>query len=358
MVRRPVPVLEVVSGSTPVVSFGALHGARVATLGINPSKAEFTDGATLLSGGDRRLATLESLGAKATEDLSDAQVAQVVRDCEQYFKANPYWRWFRPLEGLLLEATGTSYSAGTACHLDLVQWATDPIWGRLTNKRTRKKLLEEGLPFLKAQLQTARLDVVVLNGISVVNEVQRNIVPLAQVDAINFAGSTCRLFANDAAGVKYIGWSTNLQSSHGVSLEFRERLADSVRQQLKGIRYVERPERLTEREFIPKGTRVEGPGGLAALLRNWYAQSDALTIGEVTTFGGTACVYIEQRGVSIAVLNADTKRTAVRDYLHNVNRVGADACWHLVPSKRGRRKRVLFDPEVPTSGWYCYAAER
>jgi len=33
----------VVSGSTPIIAFGSVHGARVATLGLNPSRQEFLD---------------------------------------------------------------------------------------------------------------------------------------------------------------------------------------------------------------------------------------------------------------------------------------------------------------------------
>ena len=36
---------------------------------------------------------------------------------------NPY-SWFNPLEALLNAAAGASYYKRSACHLDLVQWAT------------------------------------------------------------------------------------------------------------------------------------------------------------------------------------------------------------------------------------------
>jgi hypothetical protein len=139
MVRRSPPAdAPVVPGSTPVVAFGDPRAAEVATLGINPSAHEFTEDGALLAGGQRRLATLRSLGADALDRLSTAQVARVVADCSAYFDRRPYRRWFDPLDRLQRSATGASYYDATACHLDLVQWATDPVWGHIPDPRVRQ----------------------------------------------------------------------------------------------------------------------------------------------------------------------------------------------------------------------------
>jgi hypothetical protein len=37
-------------------------------------------------------------------------------------------KWFDQMEEFVLTNTGYSYFDGTACHLDLIQWATDPVW--------------------------------------------------------------------------------------------------------------------------------------------------------------------------------------------------------------------------------------
>lgn len=83
MVRRlPPGGAGVVPGSTPVVAFGDPARAQIATLGINPSRREFTDEqGRMLTGAQRRLATLTSLGAERLDRLDDAQVASVVADC-------------------------------------------------------------------------------------------------------------------------------------------------------------------------------------------------------------------------------------------------------------------------------------
>ena len=124
--RRAPAVAGIVGNSTPVVSFGDPLRAEVATLGINPSRREFfsRDG-VLLSGPERRLATADSLGAVPGQALTADQARQVVADCNDYFGRSPY-EWFKPLEALLNQALDVSYHDRTACHLDLIQWATDP----------------------------------------------------------------------------------------------------------------------------------------------------------------------------------------------------------------------------------------
>ena len=153
-VRRSHPAgCSVVPDSTAVVSFGSAARSRVATVGINPSRVEFLDrrGHDLV-GRDRRLATLRSLGSGLpSERLTDAQVAQVVADCDAYFSRNPYRRWFDQLD-LVLRAVGASYYDGSGCHLDLVQWATDPTWAGL-DRSVQAALLRADVGFLQKQLK-------------------------------------------------------------------------------------------------------------------------------------------------------------------------------------------------------------
>ena len=116
----------VVPGTTPVVSFGHPLNPKVATLGINPSSREFVDrNGQLLVGDARRLATLRSLGLSSFEEVAATHAQRIVNDCANYFERKPY-AWFRALDQVLAPGLGVSYFDKTACHLDLVQWATDP----------------------------------------------------------------------------------------------------------------------------------------------------------------------------------------------------------------------------------------
>jgi hypothetical protein len=118
-------------------------------------------------------ATLESLQAQRCDLLSDPQVEQVVADCASYFARRPYLRWFQPLDAVVRAGLGASYFDGSACHLDLIQWATDPVWGQIADPRLRQMLLDDGVPHLRAHLRQGMLRVVLLNGRTVVDQAER-----------------------------------------------------------------------------------------------------------------------------------------------------------------------------------------
>ena len=171
--RSPDLGLGVVPGSTPVVAFGDPVQSWVATLGINPSSGEFLDvTGSLLDGSERRLATLRSLGVDRYEDLTADHAEAIVDDCASYFDRRPY-RWFTPLNDLIHEALGVSFAARSACHLDLVQWATRPLWGELPAD-VQDELLRQDVGFLRTQLNELSHKVVIVNGKSVMSWVERS----------------------------------------------------------------------------------------------------------------------------------------------------------------------------------------
>ena len=228
-IRRPRPEgCGVVVGSTPVVAFGDFRRARVATLGLNPSKSEFlnTYGQELI-GADRRLATLASLGVDLLDHASDTVVAEVVADCIGYFQRNPYRRWFDQLQRIL-DPLGVSYYNGSAAHLDLVQWATDPVWRHLSPP-TRARLLRDDAAFLRQQLENEQIAVLLLNGRSVIAHLQHAFgIPLAVSHRITSGRLTTDLVAGVIGRCAIVGWSTNLQSSFGVTGDLRDQLAITV----------------------------------------------------------------------------------------------------------------------------------
>jgi len=182
-----------------------------------------------VNGQHRRLATLASLNADRLDLLDDVQVTTVIADCAAYFQRRPYRRWFDPLNQLLKISTNTSYYDGTACHLDLVQWATNPVWGKIPDQQVRRLLLDEGLPHLRALLGRDNLHLVLLNGRQVLNEVEgAGLVTLRKIGTIPMGRVGCSLYEGRDQHVRWIGWSTNLQSSFGVSSSFKQELADWV----------------------------------------------------------------------------------------------------------------------------------
>jgi hypothetical protein len=107
---------------------------------------------------------------------------------------------------------------------------------------------------------------------------------------------------------------------------------------------------------LSKGTTVRGKQELTALLGRWLSASAAATIGDVGTYGGSACVVIELGGTT-AVLNADTKRSAVEAYIEQVRLLGADMSWGVIANQKGRFNKVVFHDGRATFGWYCYLTE-
>lgn len=76
--RRP-PSPHSVPGSLPILFFGDLASARIATVGLNPSDQEYTDGnGELLTRSRQRFATLASLGAADRASLDSAQCDEAI----------------------------------------------------------------------------------------------------------------------------------------------------------------------------------------------------------------------------------------------------------------------------------------
>ena len=226
-IRCPVPAdSRVIPGTTPVVAFGDVSQARVATLGINPSRVEFLDrqGNELIAF-DRRLATHRSLGVSDLGKAPAAAIHQVLADCNGYFQRNPYRRWFDQLEPVL-KACGASYYDETACHLDLVQWATDPAWSNLPIE-VQRRLLRDDAPFLLEQLTNENIEILLLNGQMVVSTTSKEM--NTTLDEFGLAHQDTPLFAGMVWDrIKIVGWSKNLQSSWGVTRKLKKAIAERV----------------------------------------------------------------------------------------------------------------------------------
>lgn len=219
MVRREPPLLDViVASSTPVISFGDFRSASVATLGINPSNREFEINGRLLTGESRRLSTLVSLGAKSLDTLSDEQVLTVIRECNAYFEG-PYYGWFDTLNKVLVDGLGVSYLDRSACHLDLVQWATKSKWSFLTNAQ-RQTLLRDGESHLRSQLSNSNISLVIVNGSAVWSAIElAGLGKVVEIDRVFFGKNRtpCRILQMSNSTSTYLGWSSNLQSQHGAN---------------------------------------------------------------------------------------------------------------------------------------------
>ena len=212
----------IVTNSTPVIAFGDFQNSEVATLGLNPSRREFLDDSgNPLQESKRRLAS------------SSDTVDQVFSGCIAYFDGNNPNLWFNKFKPILARFKVT-YSDRSACHLDLVQWATDPTWGRLP-KDVKNRLIETDGEFLRLQITKHKNRLILVNGRSVWKQIRQllgndlQIIEELQVDD-GPAYRPCMVYSAKGPGcLQFVAWSSNLQSSHGVSNDFLEELADLVK---------------------------------------------------------------------------------------------------------------------------------
>jgi hypothetical protein len=235
---------DVLGWACPVPFFGEIEMAKVATVGINPSNREFVDKAgTELAEPAQRLPTLSSLGRASWDDATGDDIRSIALGCRRYFQANPYRQWFDVLDRMLCVG-GASYYDSTACHLDLVAYATSMKWGLLPSD-VRDDLVHRGRSTIAELIRDSAIEVLVLNGRSVVSEflqfahaslVARDVegwtLPRSSgtgVSGIAYEG------AIDAIGevtldrtIHVIGYNHNLQSSFGVTTQVMQRIGEWV----------------------------------------------------------------------------------------------------------------------------------
>jgi hypothetical protein len=217
--RPPADPAVVVRDSTPVVSFGDPRRASVVTLGINPSSRQFVrQNGALREGTSRRLATLPWLGLSSWEEMDAAAGAKVLAECATYFRPGgvPYRRWFDPFDGVLRTGLDASYYDGSACHLNLVAWATDLVWRGL-DRMSWRRLLEADLPVVVEQLGEGGYRVVVVNGRTAISEVADAGLVEWSVDHRLAGPPSADLCVGESCGTRYVGWTCNLQNQPGAA---------------------------------------------------------------------------------------------------------------------------------------------
>lgn len=164
---------DVIRWGSPVPSFGDLSTAKVATLGLNPSNREFVDDSGReLEGAYRRFHTLNSLGLESWAEADTRHLRLIIDSCRLYFLGNPYDAWFKRLDQIVLGANASYYSGFfSACHLDLIPYATSRKWTELEPKQ-RASLLDIAADTLALLLRESDIRLLILNGKSVVDQFQ------------------------------------------------------------------------------------------------------------------------------------------------------------------------------------------
>ena len=236
--------LEVIDWCSPVPVFGDITKSRVATVGINPSDQEFVDADGVeLAGDHRRFHTLRSLSLSNWSEADFRHIQSIVESCSTYFLRNPYDRWFRVLDKVVWGTSTSFYAPMTsACHIDLVPFATSKKWATLPGQ-SKSRLLNSSLDLLGLLIRESPVEVLILNGRTVLTTFQHCLdrsLGATEMDAWrlerkqgrDIAGFSYTALVDEVAGIQLgrqvlvLGFNHNLQSSYGMT----NRVIDSIRQ--------------------------------------------------------------------------------------------------------------------------------
>lgn len=215
-IRRPRPDwAPVVPGSLPVTSFGDPRSASVASVGINPSVDEFCSrkkGKPRLEPAKKRFVDRETLGIDEHAVPTEEQARLVAESCDRYFDGNPYRSWFGRMQTYVMDPLGVSYQGRTAVHLDLVQWATSPVWSGIESPEVQRRLVDDDLPFLRALIAQSDYELIVLNGRTVVETFRRFGKFEVTHEEKRVLGGTSRttLLTGTVDGRRALGWTLNV----------------------------------------------------------------------------------------------------------------------------------------------------
>jgi hypothetical protein len=207
---------KVIPWSCPVPSFGDPSTARVATLGLNPSNREFVDEAGQeLDGEKRRFHTLNSLGLSCWSEVAAEHLDLIAECCHLYFSRNPYDGWFKKLDDLM-SGIDASYYGGSlsACHLDLIPYATACKWTDLTRQQ-KSVLLSVSGDALALLLKESRVQLLILNGSSVVEHFEN----IAQIKLKRTAKPSWSLPRHNGTDVPGFAFSGVVRSLSGIELD-------------------------------------------------------------------------------------------------------------------------------------------
>lgn len=248
-----------------------------------------------------------------------------------------------------------------------MQWATEPSQGG-PQPGQWQQLVEADREFLRWQLAASHVNVVLVNGASVVRGLQdAKLVSNWTQDDLRYETANgpgkLRVFRARVDGVLLLGWNRPLAGP--IPVAGRTALTEWVTREIESTTAAAESRGLAEPDhlaghagngFIPAGTVAESVTELESLLDTWLRSSGQHTIGEVGTFGGAPLITV-RAPVGEFVLNRDTKQAAVAAFLSAARAAGgADRLpWHAAPNARDVANRMSYRPgDMPAPGWYAY----
>jgi hypothetical protein len=221
-IQEPMPAgAPIVPVSFPVTSFGSPQRAHVATIGINPSSSEFhSKGSIPLAPEKKRFVDREVIGLAPHAVPNDEQARRILEGNHNYFTTGNAYKWFDAMQAWVLDPLGVSYANGSAAHLDLVQWATDPVWDRIDDAGAKSALLEKDREFLRDLLGHGEFRLIVLNGATVLKSLRETgLFSPSETEKVSFVtpsgrNMSVKFTVGTVHDIPAIGWSANIPDSH------------------------------------------------------------------------------------------------------------------------------------------------
>lgn len=205
-ISEPLPTnIGIVKGSIPIVFFGNVEKAEIATLSLNPSNIEFEHK------GKRRCVDRKELKVKDHQKLTREQSESVYQSLLLYFKVNPYKRWFNPMNKLF-EKKELEYYNDKIVHLDISPWATSNKWNGLSREE-RESIIDTSI--IKNVIEKRGIKKLFINGKTTFNvfceTLGLNIKDILQSNFTykiqNDNNKSFILYETAIFGCKIIGWN-------------------------------------------------------------------------------------------------------------------------------------------------------
>lgn len=181
-IKQPIPEnMDIVSQSVPILFFGHIENAHIATIGINPSDKEFLSiDKIILEKKEKRLKDRQDLNKSDNDELSMDDAREIYDSKTKYFKKNPYKPWFGEkntgnMERILkIFNKSYSYYNDTAIHLDITPWATSKKWKEY-NDNEKKLLITLGNDIAIKIIKNSNIKILYINGKSVLKYLENHI---------------------------------------------------------------------------------------------------------------------------------------------------------------------------------------
>jgi len=205
-ISEPLPTkVKIVDGSIPIVFFGNVEKAEIATLSLNPSNIEFEHN------GVRRCVDRKKLKVSNNQKLTRKQAESVYQSLLSFFKVNPYKKWFNPMNNLF-QNKGYEYYNDKIVHLDISPWATSKKWSNLSQNE-RESIIDTKI--IENVIEKRGIKKLFINGKTAFNvfcealNINANKIKESKYDYFTKSGNkkSFIIFETDIFACKVVGWN-------------------------------------------------------------------------------------------------------------------------------------------------------